>query len=64
MRRGAVGSSVATAGPEPVPATPHERAKDDPTMTRVIAGAVGGRRLTVPPGQGTRPTSDRAREGM
>jgi 16S rRNA (guanine966-N2)-methyltransferase len=33
-------------------------------MTRVIAGAVGGRRLTVPPGQGTRPTSDRAREGM
>jgi len=33
-------------------------------MTRVIAGAVGGRRLSVPPGQGTRPTSDRAREGM
>lgn len=33
-------------------------------MTRVIAGAVGGRRLTVPPGNGTRPTSDRAREGM
>jgi 16S rRNA (guanine966-N2)-methyltransferase len=33
-------------------------------MTRVIAGAAGGRRLTVPPGQGTRPTSDRAREGM
>lgn len=33
-------------------------------MTRVIAGAAGGRRLTVPPGQGTRPTSDRAREGL
>ena len=33
-------------------------------MTRVIAGTAGGRRLTVPPGQGTRPTSDRAREGM
>lgn len=33
-------------------------------MTRVIAGAAGGRRLAVPPGQGTRPTSDRAREGM
>ena len=33
-------------------------------MTRVIAGAAGGRRLTVPPGTGTRPTSDRAREGL
>ncbi|MFJ6699197.1 16S rRNA (guanine(966)-N(2))-methyltransferase RsmD [Streptomyces sp. NPDC091272] len=33
-------------------------------MTRVIAGTAGGRRLTVPPGDGTRPTSDRAREGM
>ena len=33
-------------------------------MTRVIAGKAGGRRLRVPPGQGTRPTSDRAREGL
>lgn len=33
-------------------------------MTRVIAGAAGGRRLAVPPGHGTRPTSDRAREGL
>ncbi|MDK1475076.1 16S rRNA (guanine(966)-N(2))-methyltransferase RsmD [Streptomyces sp. 549] len=33
-------------------------------MTRVIAGTAGGRRLSVPPGQGTRPTSDRAREGL
>ncbi|MDX6353415.1 MAG: rRNA (guanine966-N2)-methyltransferase [Streptomyces sp.] len=33
-------------------------------MTRVIAGAAGGRRLTVPPGNGTRPTSDRAKEGL
>ncbi|MCS0636599.1 16S rRNA (guanine(966)-N(2))-methyltransferase RsmD [Streptomyces sp. LP05-1] len=33
-------------------------------MTRVIAGAAGGRRLAVPPGNGTRPTSDRAREGL
>ncbi|WP_217234686.1 16S rRNA (guanine(966)-N(2))-methyltransferase RsmD [Streptomyces sp. AC555_RSS877] len=33
-------------------------------MTRVIAGAAGGRRLTVPPGTGTRPTSGRAREGL
>jgi 16S rRNA (guanine966-N2)-methyltransferase len=33
-------------------------------MTRVIAGAAGGRRLTVPNGRDTRPTSDRAREGL
>jgi 16S rRNA (guanine966-N2)-methyltransferase len=35
-----------------------------PPMTRVVAGAARGRRLAVPPGQGTRPTSDRAREGL
>jgi 16S rRNA (guanine966-N2)-methyltransferase len=33
-------------------------------MTRVIAGAAGGRRLAVPRGTTTRPTSDRAREGL
>ncbi|MFC9288917.1 16S rRNA (guanine(966)-N(2))-methyltransferase RsmD [Streptomyces sp. NPDC057052] len=33
-------------------------------MTRVIAGKAGGRRLAVPPGTGTRPTSDRAREAL
>ncbi|MBB1254120.1 16S rRNA (guanine(966)-N(2))-methyltransferase RsmD [Streptomyces alkaliterrae] len=33
-------------------------------MPRVIAGSAGGRRLAVPPGTGTRPTSDRAREGL
>ncbi|WP_086771253.1 16S rRNA (guanine(966)-N(2))-methyltransferase RsmD [Streptomyces bobili] len=33
-------------------------------MTRVIAGRAGGRRLAVPPGTGTRPTSDRAREAL
>ncbi|GAA0693638.1 16S rRNA (guanine(966)-N(2))-methyltransferase RsmD [Kitasatospora atroaurantiaca] len=33
-------------------------------MTRVIAGAAGGRRLAVPPGRTTRPTSDKAREAM
>ncbi|MEU9884893.1 16S rRNA (guanine(966)-N(2))-methyltransferase RsmD [Sphaerisporangium sp. NPDC051011] len=33
-------------------------------MTRVIAGTAGGRRISVPPGRGTRPTSDRAREGL
>ena len=33
-------------------------------MTRIIAGVAGGRRLEVPPGRATRPTSDRAREGL
>ena len=33
-------------------------------MTRIIAGSAGGRRLSVPAGRGTRPTSDRAREGL
>jgi 16S rRNA (guanine966-N2)-methyltransferase len=33
-------------------------------VTRVIAGLARGRRLAVPPGRLTRPTSDRAREGL
>lgn len=33
-------------------------------MTRIIAGALGGRRLSAPPGAGTRPTSDRVREAL
>ncbi len=33
-------------------------------MTRIIAGQAGGRRLAVPPGSSTRPTSDRTREGL
>lgn len=33
-------------------------------MTRVIGGAAGGRRLAVPAGRDTRPTSDRAREAL
>ncbi|MFB9720757.1 16S rRNA (guanine(966)-N(2))-methyltransferase RsmD [Planobispora longispora] len=33
-------------------------------MSRVIAGIAGGRRLAVPPGNRTRPTSDRAREAI
>jgi 16S rRNA (guanine966-N2)-methyltransferase len=32
-------------------------------MTRIIAGAAGGRRILVPP-KGTRPTSDRVREAL
>ena len=33
-------------------------------MTRIVAGAARGRRLAVPAGRGTRPTADRAREGL
>ncbi len=33
-------------------------------MTRIIAGAAGGRRLATVAGRTTRPTSDRAREGL
>lgn len=32
-------------------------------MTRIIAGSLGGRRITVPP-KGTRPTTDRVREAL
>lgn len=33
-------------------------------MTRIVAGAARGRRLRVPPGTTTRPTSDRVREAL
>jgi 16S rRNA (guanine966-N2)-methyltransferase len=33
-------------------------------MTRIIAGSARGRRLLVPPGRDTRPTSDRVREAL
>jgi 16S rRNA (guanine966-N2)-methyltransferase len=33
-------------------------------VTRIIAGKARGRKLLVPPGEGTRPTSDRAREAL
>jgi 16S rRNA (guanine966-N2)-methyltransferase len=33
-------------------------------MTRIIAGAFGGRRIQTPKGDGTRPTSDRVREAL
>jgi len=33
-------------------------------VTRIIAGAYGGRRIQTPKGDGTRPTSDRVREAM
>lgn len=33
-------------------------------MTRIIGGTAGGRRLRTPPGDRTRPTSDRVREAL
>ncbi|WP_337060904.1 16S rRNA (guanine(966)-N(2))-methyltransferase RsmD [Kineococcus sp. G2] len=33
-------------------------------MTRIVAGTAGGRRLKVPPGDTTRPTSERVREAL
>lgn len=33
-------------------------------MTRIIAGAAGGRRINAPDGRTTRPTSDRTREAL
>lgn len=33
-------------------------------MTRIVAGEYGGRRIQTPPGDGTRPTTDRVREAM
>jgi 16S rRNA (guanine966-N2)-methyltransferase len=35
-----------------------------PKKPRIIAGEAGGRRLAVPPGEGTRPTSDRVKESV
>jgi 16S rRNA (guanine(966)-N(2))-methyltransferase RsmD len=33
-------------------------------VTRIVAGSLGGRRITAPPGRDTRPTSDRVREAL
>ncbi len=33
-------------------------------MTRIIGGTAGGRRIQTPPGDGTRPTTDRVREAL
>lgn len=33
-------------------------------VVRIVAGALRGRALVAPPGQGTRPTSDRARQAL
>src|ERR1700760_1969350 len=56
-------TSLATAVPNSLTKREVEPGRLE-VVTRVIAGAAGGRRLQVPPGNGTRPTSDRAREGL
>ncbi|MGH3663112.1 MAG: 16S rRNA (guanine(966)-N(2))-methyltransferase RsmD [Micromonosporaceae bacterium] len=33
-------------------------------MSRIVSGTLGGRRVAMPAGRGTRPTSDRTREGL
>jgi 16S rRNA (guanine(966)-N(2))-methyltransferase RsmD len=33
-------------------------------VTRIVAGAFGGRRIATPPGRDTRPTADRVREAL
>jgi 16S rRNA (guanine(966)-N(2))-methyltransferase RsmD len=33
-------------------------------VSRIVAGVLGGRRLSTPPGRATRPTSDRVREAL
>ena len=46
-------------------ATPaRSRPRWDDQQVRIIAGRARGRRLSVPPGRGTRPSSDRMREGL
>jgi len=37
---------------------------DERPVTRIISGLAGGRRISTPPGSGTRPTSDRVREAL
>ncbi|HEU0086668.1 MAG TPA: 16S rRNA (guanine(966)-N(2))-methyltransferase RsmD [Pseudonocardiaceae bacterium] len=41
----------------------HSRPRHDGSVTRIVAGVAGGRRLAVPP-RGTRPTSERVREAV
>lgn len=43
---------------------PTDRSGSVTVVTRIVAGRMGGRRLDVPPGAHTRPTSDRVREAL
>lgn len=48
--------------PAPRPRRSAARSAPAKATLRVVAGSAGGRRIEVPPGSGTRPTSDRVRE--
>ena len=52
--------------PSPRPRRSAASARQAPTRgaLRIVAGRAGGRRIDVPPGTGTRPTSDRVREAV
>lgn len=52
--------------PSPRPRRTSTAARQAPTKgaLRIVSGSVGGRRIDVPPGAGTRPTSDRVREAI
>lgn len=52
--------------PAPRPRRSPASARRAPTKAalRVVAGSAGGRRIDVPAGDGTRPTSDRVREAL
>lgn len=56
---------VSRPKPSPRPRRP-AAARPAPTRgaLRIVAGAAGGRRIDVPPGTGTRPTSDRVRQAV
>src|SRR5439155_21884538 len=50
--------------PRPALDTPRGVDNSRRPPVRVIAGSLGGRRLTAPRGRNTRPTSDRVREAL
>jgi 16S rRNA (guanine966-N2)-methyltransferase len=53
-----------TAKPSAVGRWPGRWTCDEVAVTRVVAGRLGGRRLAVPTGRATRPTSERVREAL
>src|SRR5690606_32710194 len=54
---------IAACGERTRPGRAARAAPDSPTMTRIVAGRAGGRRLRVP-ARGTRPTSERIRAAL
>src|SRR5450631_3233836 len=55
----------ATSSPRPwMTSRPPISSAGEPPVTRIISGLAGDRRISTPPGSGTRPTSDRVREAL